>query len=572
MRCGLLEYELELQLHYRATTIEYLTGDVLFLGWLYIVGSRLLYPLAPRWPDMEFVLYKQEQRLFYGGYPKTVGEAGSKLDLARGGSVVDGASDRRSKYTTTNKKNLRRLEDQSALGKLFMYRITTEPKDTAAAHEWVSRLIGMICKPDSQKILDSQENLPQGTYEQSDFFKSAELQRNPLALLEQLRYWLLADAMDLHFDMFGMIRTCTDIWNTMLPVLRETSSFRKNTDDLSWPDKTLRRILETTHVAQAVGLPSPVFEKAWNIMQDAIHRPMSEEEGRKHWVADARLVQLMEDCDPTLVLMNPGPASFMNLYANWSKEAKTESRVGTAVWNAMHVINRKTTDGGEESDSAHDTEEDGDYEEQYAHDESDGYDEESEDAGDGEDDGEEGSVVGSDISDAFSMHEITLDLTKIPQGQNNVIFVGNGGYSMIGTRDQLSQAPDGSLVVNAKGYRGTSRVALQESRKYPTAHPIAAGSESLEPDCACGLSRYGVSLRPISVMTTKGSKTKHQCMGELFEGVGIPMDAVKVTTERVKFKRPERSRVGKGGTSKEREKAEHDERLKRAAAEYFQNS
>ncbi|KAF2828063.1 hypothetical protein CC86DRAFT_405082 [Ophiobolus disseminans] len=199
VRCGLLKYEMELQLHYRATTIEHLTGDVLFLGWLYVVGTRILRPPTPRWPDMEYVLYKQQNRLFYGGFPKTLGEAG------------------------------------------------------------------------------------------------LELQRNPLALLEQLRYWLLADAVDLHFNMFGMIRTCSDIWDTMLPVLQETSTFSKHKSDLSWPDRTFARILETAFVAKAVDLPLPVFEKAWTIMKDAIHKPISETAGQKHWVADARLAELLED-------------------------------------------------------------------------------------------------------------------------------------------------------------------------------------------------------------------------------------------------------------------------------------
>jgi hypothetical protein len=66
IRCGLLKYELELQLHYRATTIEKLGTDVLYLGWLYVVGSRILHPDAPKWPDIEYVLHGQEERLFFG--------------------------------------------------------------------------------------------------------------------------------------------------------------------------------------------------------------------------------------------------------------------------------------------------------------------------------------------------------------------------------------------------------------------------------------------------------------------------------------------------------------------------
>jgi hypothetical protein len=37
--------------------------------------------------------------------------------------------------------------------------------------------------------------------------------------------------------------------------------------------------------------------------------------------------------------MNPGKVSFMNLYAYRSNTEKTESRVGRAVWCAMHALN-----------------------------------------------------------------------------------------------------------------------------------------------------------------------------------------------------------------------------------------
>ncbi|KAF2828064.1 hypothetical protein CC86DRAFT_405083 [Ophiobolus disseminans] len=123
------------------------------------------------------------------------------------------------------------------------------------------------------------------------------------------------------------------------------------------------------------------------------------------------------------------------------------------------------------------------------------------------DDGD--SQAGSDVSDAFSIHQFSINFSKIPQGQNNVLFLGNGGQSMVGTADQLSKAPDGSLVVNSKGHRGASRVALQAMKTLPVAHPIVDSNEFPEPECACGLSRYGVSLRPISTLITKGTKTQH---------------------------------------------------------------
>jgi hypothetical protein len=81
IRCGLLKYEVEMQLQWNALEIEKLGADVLYLGWLYVVGSRILYPDAPKWPDMEYVVHGQGERLFFGESPNTLQEAVMILDL-----------------------------------------------------------------------------------------------------------------------------------------------------------------------------------------------------------------------------------------------------------------------------------------------------------------------------------------------------------------------------------------------------------------------------------------------------------------------------------------------------------
>lgn len=90
-------------------------GDILYMGWLYMIGTRILHPDAPRWPDMELLLYQDERRLFVGEFPKSLGEVGKNLDLACGLSAVNQASDRRSKQVTTTKNNLRRIDKKSTL-------------------------------------------------------------------------------------------------------------------------------------------------------------------------------------------------------------------------------------------------------------------------------------------------------------------------------------------------------------------------------------------------------------------------------------------------------------------------
>jgi hypothetical protein len=224
LRCGLLKYEMQLQLHYKARIVETLGADILFLGWIYIIETRILLPDAPRWPDMDII---DTNRLFHGALPKTLSEAGKKLDLARGESVMNQVKDRRhnqSSKVIVNEKNLRRFEDPSVLTQPFMHRLGEEPETTEEVHQWVSRLMSLICKPESQQVLDRQENLPDCMYQASEFSKSGKLQRDPKALLEQFRYWLLADEFDLHFDWWGMSRTCTEIWNQKTSWMDSTQS------------------------------------------------------------------------------------------------------------------------------------------------------------------------------------------------------------------------------------------------------------------------------------------------------------------------------------------------------------
>jgi hypothetical protein len=120
----------------------------------------------------------------------------------------------------------------------------------------------------------------------------------------------------------------------------------------------------------------------------------------------------------------------------------------------------------------------------------------------------------------------------------------NGQSPVVTTRDQVSFAPNGSIVIGQPTHSGASRVALNDpGRKskssrskfkapkfVPGAHAIAANSSFLQSDCACGLSRYGVILRPISTTTTKVAKGEHRYMGELFQGIETPKDAVAVRT------------------------------------------
>jgi hypothetical protein len=111
-------------------------------------------------------------------------------------------------------------------------------------------------------------------YQASEFSKSGKLQRDPKALPEQLRYWLLADEFDLHLDRWGMGRTCTETWKGILPVLQHDAPSLEVKSMIQWPDLAVRHLLVLAHAED----PAPfahTWVKIWDIFQRAIQCPVS---------------------------------------------------------------------------------------------------------------------------------------------------------------------------------------------------------------------------------------------------------------------------------------------------------
>lgn len=113
--------------------------------------------------------------------------------------------------------------------------------------------------------------------------------------------------------------------------------------------------------------------------------------------------------------------------------------------------------------------------------------------------------------------------------------MGNGMSQPVSINHaQMSQpraAPNGSFVLGGIAPSQASRIEMLPPRQSEHARAIASAEDALEV-CACGPSRYGVSIRPIPKMNTKAAKLEHQCMGALFEGIDVPDrdlgDAIKV--------------------------------------------
>jgi hypothetical protein len=126
---------------------------------------------------------------------------------------------------------------------------------------------------------------------------------------------------------------------------------------------------------------------------------------------------------------------------------------------------------------------------------------------------------------------------------DRTIFAGNQMSQPVSmSREQASQlrnAPDGDWVVPGRAPRGASRVKMLPPRARKGVHTIVTTDEVPEPDCACGLHRYGVRVRPVLTMTTKTAEVEHQCMGNLFEGVDVsiaqPEEAIRFREVKIKY-------------------------------------
>jgi hypothetical protein len=243
----------------------------------------------------------------------------------------------------------------------------------------------------------------------------------------------------------------------------ELSSFKKQKSFLSWPDEIVTRLLESLIVAEKVGRPSSAVELAWKIIQDAIHSPVSKDSGQKSWVADARIVKLLDSSNPTMMLMNPGPASLMRLYENWTEDDRKNSRVGRAFWNAMQAVQAVSREEVERQTKVEAGSED-----------EDGDDADDAPANDADNEYNDANAIDDN---AFSATEYSIDLNALAKGGgSNIIFMGSKmSQPRSLSRDQVSQlrsAPNGDFVMPGRAPRGASRVKMLAPRASKGARAI----------------------------------------------------------------------------------------------------
>jgi hypothetical protein len=337
LRCGMLKYDLYLQLHSTGIGVERLSVYMSMLAHLY-AACKFSYPDDPVWPDMEFMIERQDPaRLFLGALPKTFKEAHKKMLLAAGVTATNFARGRRNSKMIMNLDNSHCFEDRSVLGKLFQDRMSKEPT-TKEANELTRKLI---------QAIQSSRKLPEGTGVPSRSVSTPSKRQDrdwkPLEILEEVREWLIEDGNDLYFDWFCMNRICADIWTKIESTFEALpgSTVRTGVDvratagyiltaGVNWEgvledNKDIRQLLRghgDPALAPEISLVRDIMQATLTGRATPSNRPIG-------WLGDRCIRRLLHvNAEAIRPLGRPGGLNAKKLYSGWDLVDVRGSHVG----------------------------------------------------------------------------------------------------------------------------------------------------------------------------------------------------------------------------------------------------
>lgn len=141
----------------------------------------MTHPDDPVWPDMDFMLERQDKsRLLFGALPTSFKEAQKKLVLAGGASVTNFARGRRNNVPIVDSNKSQFFRNRSVLGQLYQERMYKEPS-TQEATDLTRKLIQTIKASKNLQGRSSNMNSPRLVT------TGAESDWQPLEILEELR-------------------------------------------------------------------------------------------------------------------------------------------------------------------------------------------------------------------------------------------------------------------------------------------------------------------------------------------------------------------------------------------------
>jgi hypothetical protein len=331
----MLKYDVYLQLHATGTGVESQVLMMSMLAHLY-AACRFSYREDPVWPDMEFMMERQDKsRLFLGGQPKTFKEASRKLVLAGGASVSNFARRRRDDKVIIDPDSTQYFQDRSVLGTLYQERMYREPS-TSEATDLTRKLIQTIKSSSrASKRVSRVGNLIST--------QSSNLNRDwrPLEVMEELREWLVEDAIDLCWDWHCMNQICGDMWTKIKTAFdRDPQSPIKDMGTsvgmagmILNAGAEVERLLEEHSVLRQYVRDEnpdrcPELTVVRNIIQQTIQTQATPPNRPIGWLGD-RCIRRLLHVSPEAIrpLGRPGGLNAKNLYVKWDVEKIQESQV-----------------------------------------------------------------------------------------------------------------------------------------------------------------------------------------------------------------------------------------------------
>ncbi|KAI4709096.1 hypothetical protein J4E89_006498 [Alternaria sp. Ai002NY15] len=378
LRCGVYMYVMRSLVRKFPISHDANHSHVLSVAHLYNICCKL-FPDAPRFPDLEFFMQRQDlERLFYGKIPQDIMEAQRRLELLQYGvtDAINGHSYRT--ISTIGKRLLRSrvLQSPSHLDSVLedQFDMREVPLTLQKVDESTRRLLNSFGdkKQEHERIRlfnwPADALSPEGWTYHRLFFHKFDKIWDPVPILRSVMLWLEADAINLNFCTPKLVLLCSDILRDILDMFRSDPVFENDfLKEQNKPTLSLTIVLRILTLAaneiklrkRQPSLPAKRMDQlreVFNIMQKHYMRPMETTPGEKTWAGDvciADLVNTEEEpqigeywsaanffsgrdifahgggrIDPN----NLGPAAAENLYKNWDfGGSKEESRMFNAL-------------------------------------------------------------------------------------------------------------------------------------------------------------------------------------------------------------------------------------------------
>ncbi|KAF2437331.1 hypothetical protein P171DRAFT_400010, partial [Karstenula rhodostoma CBS 690.94] len=324
--CGMMKYHWFLHWHAAGISHEATSVSLFMMAHIY-VGTRLLHPSDPVWPDMEFVLFNQDPRYVLFKMPDTPQEARDVFDLATAQRTVKMIG-----TYSLDRLNLDRDDlglpryDPSMKSRLF--RDASVFGDTVylprgASGCWVTKIPGGAFngKIDTivRVLLQAQDpGATRGRLARAMQASDTNSPREPLssrdgltsvAILQHFAFWLQADMADLCFDWTQMQRQCSRAWQVIYKALEL---------DPLW-DKRLSALGQTPQrAAEAIISTAGHYPRFMERARQALRSYLEHEKHHEMPCSEAWVMSMVKYHAKTARLFrDDGPLSVDTLYKGW---------------------------------------------------------------------------------------------------------------------------------------------------------------------------------------------------------------------------------------------------------------